>query len=290
MYILIVGASGFIGRHLTQYLRSVGHTVSPLLREKGVWEPAEGVLDVSALTGFDAIINLAGEPITNGRWSAEKKKKIISSRVDATRLLAREIQQLKVPPRLFLCASATGYYGSRGDEELTEESSAGTGFLAEVCQKWEAAAQMAARTGVRVIRLRTGAVIGQDGGVLAKMRPIFQWGLGGKIGDGQQWMSWIAMEDLVRLVQFLLSHEEIKGAVNAVAPQPIRNKEFTRLLASALHRPAFCTVPAWALRCLLGEMADEVLLSSVRAYPAKALALGFEFYTSNFLQRGVYGN
>jgi uncharacterized protein len=285
MRILLAGASGFIGSHLRLHLVGVGHEVTVLQRKESLpvdksaifWDPSHGILDVNQVEGFDAFINLAGEPIVTGRWSEEKKKRIIESRVKATTTLSHTMKLLQKPPKIFISASAIGIYGSQGDATLTEESPSGAGFLADVCRKWEEAANFAKEAGSAVIIPRIGMVLSPDGGALAKMLPIFNLGLGGKIGDGKQWMSWIALPDLLRLFSFFLAQPGLDGAFNCVSPNPVTNKIFTKTLASVLSRPAFLPVPKWALKLLLGEFAEEVALSSIKAVAKKALASGFHF-------------
>lgn len=276
MQILISGSHGFLGSALAPFLTAQGHQVAPLTRP---YNPA-------ALDGIDALVHLAGENIF-GRWTPGKKATIRDSRVDNTRLLAESIARLSPkgiptqegtrPPRTFVCASAIGFYGDRADELLQEASGPGTGFLAEVCQAWEAAAQPAIQRGIRVVHLRSGMVLSPQGGALAKMLPPFRAGLGGRLGNGRQYMSWISLEDWLEAAAYVLEHPALRGPVNFVAPQPVTNRDFTKTLGRVLGRPTICPVPGFALRLLLGEMADELLLSSARATPAALLASGFSF-------------
>ncbi|MGE5569250.1 MAG: TIGR01777 family oxidoreductase [Rhodospirillales bacterium] len=265
MRIAVTGASGFIGRALTAKLAAAGHTVEPLkTRESYVMPPC------------DAVVNLAGEPIAQ-RWTPEAKQRIRYSRVEGTLRLVESMARLSPPPAVLVCASAVGYYGSRGDEILRETSPPGQDFLAEVCVAWErAAAQAESASGIRVVCLRTGVVLGRDGGAFQRMLPAFRLGAGGPLGSGRQWMSWIHLDDLTSLYEFALNESRLRGPVNAVAPHPVTNAEFVRALGAALHRPALIPVPAFVLRLLLGEMAG-VLLDSQRAVPEAAQAAGFEF-------------
>ena len=265
MNITISGASGFIGQHLLKSLAEAGHSPHALSRHE---PPAESLLEA------DAIIHLAGEPVAQ-RWTAEAKRRIRESRVMGTRRLVEALAMLPRRPEALICASAIGYYGSRGDEVLTESSAPGSGFLPEVCVAWEKEAQAAEAFGIRVVRVRTGVVLGAGGGALARMLPPFRMGVGGRLGNGRQWMSWIHQEDLVALFQFAVE-SQIRGALNAVAPHPVTNSDFTRELARTLGRPAVFPVPGFALRLLFGEMA-EVLLASQRVAPAAAEAAGFHF-------------
>lgn len=238
------------------------------------WDPGKGEPPADSLKDTDAVIHLAGEPVAQ-RWSAEAKRRIRDSRVEGTRNLVQAMAKLRQPPSALICASAIGYYGSRGDEILTESAAAGTGFLPEVCVAWEKEAVAAEALGMRVARVRIGIVLDRRGGALKKMLPPFQMGVGGKIGSGQQWMSWIHLEDLVGIVRFALENP-VKGAVNGVAPYPVTNRDFTKALAAAVHRPAIFPVPALALKLLFGEM-SEVLLASQRVQPAAAEAAGYRY-------------
>lgn len=283
MRVLISGASGFLGQALTRALQLAGHQVVALVRrspraDQMPWDP-EQPLDPTKLAGRDAVVHLAGKNIA-GRWTEKFKQQVLDSRVHGTRTLATaaaESFRRSGQPRVFVSASAAGYYGDRGDELLTEESAPGTGFLAEVGQQWEAATAPASDAGVRVVCLRIGVVLGRDGGALKTMLLPFRLGLGGRIGDGQQYMSWIALEDVIGAMMFALDNETVRGPVNAVAPAPVRNEEFVRTLAGVLHRPAMFPLPAFAVRSLLGEMGQELLLSSTRIAPAKLQAAGYTF-------------
>ncbi len=241
------------------------------------WDPARGMIEAERLSGLDAVVHLAGENIGAGRWTASRKARILESRVIGTRLLCGELARREKPPRVFICASAVGYYGDRGAEVLDEESPPGKGFLADVTRQWEAATGAAERAGMRVVRLRFGMVIGPKGGVLGRLAIPFRLGVGGRLGGGTQYMSWIALDDLARLAVHALADESLSGAVNAVAPETVTNREFTRVLARVLGRPAVLPAPAWALRLALGERADALLLTSARVTPKRALASGFSF-------------
>jgi uncharacterized protein (TIGR01777 family) len=297
MKILVSGASGMVGRALLPRLAAAGHEVGTLARhDPGKnsirWDVETGELDAVALMKFgqpDAVIHLAGENIAGQRWSKEKKRRIRSSRVEATQRLAVGLLQHK--PRTFISASAVGYYGDRGDELLTEDSPGGNGFLPDVCEAWENAAQCLVTAGVRVVYLRFGMILSADGGALAKMLPFFKAGVGGRVGSGRQWGSWITLEDVLRTIEFCLSDSKISGAYNVVSPKPVRNREFTMELARALKRPALIPVPGWALRLLYGEMADALLLSSQRVIPHRLQGLGFKFQhpdLADALQHALY--
>jgi uncharacterized protein (TIGR01777 family) len=229
------------------------------------------------LEGFDAVVHLAGESIAEGRWTEAKRGRIRDSRVQGTRVLADTLARLIHPPKVFLCASAVGFYGSRGDEELDEESPAGSGFLSDVCREWESACRPAVEAGIRVVNLRLGMVLSTRGGALAKMLPIFRLGLGGRLASGRQYVSWITLDDVVEAIQFVMATDSLEGPVNAVAPGAVTNREFTRVLGRVLRRPAILPAPAFALRCVLGQMAQELLLASTRALPRRLLEAGFAF-------------
>ncbi|MDB6081508.1 MAG: hypothetical protein JWO53_780 [Chlamydiia bacterium] len=286
MRILLVGGSGLIGSHLLPFLQKEGHEVTLLTRKSPSWDPEQGVVDREAIEDYGAIVNLSGETIV-GRWTTVKKNRIRESRVQTTTLLADTIKILKKPPQVFINASAVGYYGSRGNEKLTEESSCGSGFLAEVCRDWEGAAFLCKSATTRVLCLRLGAVLSVDGGMLAKLLPLFRLGLGGRISLGEQWMSWIAMADLLRLIAFLLTQSTIEGVVNAVSPYPIKNKDFTKILAESLRRPAFLSLPTFLLRLFFGEMAESTMLASQRAFPKRAIEEGFYFEYSELPVKGI---
>ena len=283
--VLVSGASGPIGKALLPTLRANGAHITRLVRNNAPpsysdeqtipWQP-EQPLSADVLSGFDAVIHLAGESIV-GRWTEAKKKKIHDSRVIGTRNLAQALAQAKDKPQVFLCSSAIGYYGSRGDESLTEESEPGTGFLAEVCQEWEGATHPAAEAGIRTVAIRTGVVLSREGGALGKMLPAFKMGAGGNIGDGRQWMSWIDVQDLIGAIHHILKSDLLYGPVNMVAPRPVTNAEFTRTLASVLSRPALFPMPAFAVKLLFGEMGETVLLGSQRVEPTQLVSSGYPF-------------
>jgi uncharacterized protein (TIGR01777 family) len=283
MRILISGASGFLGNALRPALSAAGHTSTALVRRAPVgdevqWNPGQP-LDPQKLAGFDALVHLAGKSIS-GRWTEKFKREVRESRVLGTRTLATsaaESFRKTGLPRVFVAASATGYYGNRGDEELTEDRQPGSGFLSEVCEEWEAATRPAAEAGIRVVNLRVGVVLAKHGGALQAMLPAFRLGLGGPIGDGRQYMSWIALVDVVGAFLFALGNESLRGPVNAVAPQAVRNAEFVHALGKALHRPAFFPLPAFVVRTVFGEMGEALLLGSARVRPAKLEGAGYEY-------------
>jgi uncharacterized protein (TIGR01777 family) len=288
MKIIVTGSSGLIGSALVASLLARGDAVTRLVREKTgaaradgtrevVWSPGRGELNAAELEGHDAVVHLAGDPIAEGRWTDEKKRRIRESRVQGTTLLAETLAHLAAPPRVLLTASAVGYYGDRGEELLTEASAPGTDFLSEVCREWEASAEAAKAAGIRVVRLRFGVVLSGEGGALAKMLTPFKLGAGGKIGSGQQYMSWIALDDAVGAILHALAHEDLEGAVNVVAPRAVTNAEFTKTLGGVLGRPTIFAVPAFAARLAFGEMADAALLASQRAEPAQLKATNYNF-------------
>ncbi|MGI8923488.1 MAG: TIGR01777 family oxidoreductase [Fimbriimonadales bacterium] len=281
MKVVMSGASGLIGAALAEALASDGHEVVPLVRRQAGpgearWDPENGYVDLEGVRGVHAAVHLAGENVV-GRWTAAKKQRILRSRQQGTRTLAEALTGLDPRPRVLLSASGVNYYGDRGDEVLTEKSAPGEGFLAGVCREWEAATAPATSAGIRVANLRLGVVLSGKGGAIAKMRLPFGLGLGGRIGSGRQWMSWIALDDAVAAFRHALSADTLSGPVNTTSPNPVTNAEFTRTLARALRRPTFLAVPAFALRIAFGQMADESLLSSVRAVPLSLLESGFQF-------------
>lgn len=243
------------------------------------WNPAvsPAIEHLEAIEGLTAAIHLSGANLATRRWTPDYKRELAASRIDSTRALATALAGLRTPPQMLLMASAVGIYGNRGDELLDETSAPGKGFLADLCRQWEAAAEPAVEAGIRVLYLRFGIVLTSGSGALARLLPIFRMGLGGNLGNGSQYMSWIALDDLLAAIFYLLESPNASGPFNFTAPNPITNAQFTRALAGQLHRPAFCTVPRPALRLAFGEMADEALLASVRAYPAKLAAAGFQF-------------
>jgi len=284
MRVAITGSTGLVGSAVVPLLSAAGHEVVRLVRrapgpgEKAVrWDPAEGEVDAGGLEGFDAVIHLAGENVGAGRWTPARKAAIRDSRVNGTRLLCEALAGLARPPKTLVCASAVGYYGDRGEETLTEESPPGTGYLAEVCREWEAASAPAARNGIRVVALRIGMVLSPKGGALPRMLPLFRAGLGGVIGGGRQYVSWVALDDLAGIVLHALQSRELRGPVNAVATRPVTNREFTGALGKVLSRPTPLPVPAFALRLAVGEMADALLLSSARVVPKRLEESGYRF-------------
>ncbi len=287
MRVLITGASGGIGRALRTHLAAQGHEAVPLRRETGLraasdgpsWDPAAGRLEASALAGFDAVVHLSGANIGDGRWTAARKRVLWSSRVDSTRLLVERMAEANAQgsgPRVLVCASAVGYYGDRGEATMEEGANRGDGFLAELVEAWEAEAARAAESGVRVVSARFGVVMAAEDGALRRMALATRLGAGGRLGSGRQWMSWVAPADLVRALEWLLTHD-VAGAVNVVSPEPVRNADLARALGRVLHRPALLPTPAFALRLLLGESADELVLASQRVIPSRLLDAGFVF-------------
>lgn len=289
MKILITGSTGLVGTALTQDLQRSGHTVCRLVRPNTStqtigasqafdvnWNPATGELGGAAV-GADAVVNLAGASIADGRWTTQRKDLLRSSRVDTTSALVQALAKMSARPRVLVSASATGYYGNRGDETLTEASQAGTDFLSGIAKEWESEALKAEALGIRVVRARFGVILSKHGGALPQMIRPFQFGVGGKISTGKQWLSWITLDDAVAILHLSLENANITGSLNVVSPQPVTNAEFTKLLAAALHRPALFPAPAFALRLLLGEMADALLLSSQRVLPAQLQKLNHQF-------------
>ena len=279
--IAVTGATGLIGSALVARLRAGGHVVRRLVRSAReaqagdvAWNPEAGTLDPAALAGCDAIIHLAGAPVAQ-RWTASHKRDIRESRVQGTSLLAKAVAAMTVKPRVVLSGSAIGYYGNRGDEQLDERSAAGTGFLADVGKAWEAAAEPIAQAGVRLVLLRTGIVLSPNGGALEKMLPPFRLGLGGPMGSGQQWMSWISLEDHLRAMEHLLVTEGVQGAVNLVSPNPMTNASFATTLGRVLRRPALIPLPALALELMFGEMAEATILAGQRVAPHVLSSTGF---------------
>jgi uncharacterized protein len=282
--VAVTGASGLVGSSLVSSLEAVNHRVIALVRraprpgENALrWDPSSGAITPAGPAGADAIVHLAGDSIMGLRWTTEKKRRIKESRTTATRLLVQTLIRLPQPPAVLVCASAIGYYGSRGDEVLTEDSRPGTGFLADVAREWEAATAPAIAQGIRVVNLRLGVVLSARGGALAKMLTPFRLGLGGVIGDGAQWMSWIALDDTTGAIVHALTTDSLRGPVNAVAPAPVTNAEFTRTLGRVLGRPTLVPLPAFAARLALGEMADQLLLASQRVAPERLHASGYAF-------------
>lgn len=283
MNILVTGASGLIGRALTSFLTAKEHRVIRLVRNQPqpgaaeiYWDPSSGVPDLAALEGVEAVVHLAGENIAE-RWTPEKKDKIRRSRVDGTRALSAALAALSRPPAVMISASAIGYYGDRGAEPLGEDSPPGVGFLADVCRAWEAATTAASQKGIRVVHLRLGIVLSAQDGALAKMLLPFKLGMGGTLGSGNQYMSWIVLDDVIGVIAHALSTTSVQGPVNVTAPAPVTNREFTATLGRVLHRPTLLPTPAFALRLALGEMADGLLLSGARVEPRRLLASHYQF-------------
>ena len=284
MRILISGSSGLVGSALAQSLKRQGHEVLRLVRatpkdnaSEVFWNPEEGTLEPENLEGLDGVVHLAGESIAEGRWTDEKKRRIRESRLKGTTLLSVTLAKLKRKPEVLVAASAVGFYGSRGGEILDEQSASGADFLAEVCREWELSTQAAAQAGVRVVNLRFGVILSGEGGALPKMLFPFRMGVGGKLGSGEQYLSWIALDDAVGAIEHALHTTRLRGAVNAVAPEAVTNREFTKTLGRVLSRPTIFPVPAFAARLLFGEMADATLLASQRVEPARLKESGFAF-------------
>lgn len=291
MRVAITGVRGLIGGALAASLRTDGHEVVGISRRSGsvdalgaddatsgatvAWDVAAGSIDASALEGLDAIVHLAGESI-GGRWTAARQASIMSSRFDSTRLLANVIRELEAKPSVFVCGSAIGFYGDRGDEELTERSLPGDGFLADVCMRWERAAVPVSDAGVRLVRIRTGLVVGSGAEAIERMAKITRLGAGGPLGSGRQWWSWISLEDEVRAIRHLID-SDASGAFNLTAPNPVRQRDFQRALSAALRRPSFLPAPRFAIRAALGEMGRALLLDSTRVLPDALAENGFEF-------------
>lgn len=283
--ILVSGVSGPIGAALVPSLKTRGYEITRLVRgsitggDQIAWNPVQPISS-ETVSGFDAVIHLAGEGIV-GRWTDEKKLKIRDSRVAGTRNLAQALAQTQHKPQVFVCGSAIGYYGDRGSEVLNEQSAPGSGFLPDVCREWEAATKAAADAGIRTVQMRTGVVLSPKGGALGKMLTPFKMGIGGRLGNGQQWMSWIDVQDMVGAIHHILKTDLMQGPVNLVAPKPVTNAEFTRTLASALSRPTIFPMPAFAVKVAFGEMGETVLLGSQRVEPAQLIASGYPFAFSD---------
>ena len=280
MRVAVSGASGFIGSAVVRRLEAGGHQVSRLVR--GTPKPGEihwipaGALEAGPLEGFDAVVHLAAESIS-GRWTATKKARILNSRVQGTLTIAASLARLQRKPKVLVSASAIGFYGSRGDETLDESSTPGSDFLAEVARQWESATESASRAGIRVALLRFGVVLGESGGALKQMLRPFKMGVGGRIGSGQQWMSWVALDDAAGAVEHAISHEAVRGPVNVVSPTPVRNAEFTKALGEVLHRPTVFPMPEFAVKVAFGEMGESLLLGSQRVMPKKLQESGYQF-------------
>lgn len=272
--LLMTGASGLLGKAVTSRL---GQPWKALRHGENGWDPEKGICDPSLLKGCKSVMHLAGEPIAARRWSDTQKRRIYDSRVNGTRALAEAMASLEAGPRILVCASAVGFYGDRGEELLTENMEAGEGFLPEVVQNWETAADPAREAGIRVVHLRLGIVLSAEGGALAKMLPVFKLGLGGRLGNGRMWMSWVHLQDAAEAFVQAVHNPEMQGIYNLCAPSPVRNSEFTRVMGKVLKRPAILPAPAPALRLLLGEMGQSLLLGSTRCAPAALKDHGFSF-------------
>jgi len=285
MRVVVSGSSGLIGASVVKALLARGDEVTPLVRRPPVpgsgearWDPSDGSIDTGALEGADAVIHLAGAGLGDKRWSTSRRREIVSSRVQSTSLLARTMAGLGRSPAVMVSASAVGFYGDRGEEELTEDSTPGRGFLADLCQAWEDATEPAAQAGVRVVRLRSGVVLSAHGGALRRQLPLFRIGLGGRLGNGRQWLSWISLPDEVGAVLHTLDKADLHGPVNATAPSPTTNRDFTRALGRVLHRPSVLAVPGFALRVALGaDLASEMVLAGQRVFPTRLTATGYVF-------------
>ncbi len=283
MNILISGSSGLVGSRIIQTLTADGHVAIPLVRRQPTdgtqrfWNPDEGVLDPQVFDGIDGVIHLGGVNIAERRWSEKQKQRIRDSRVDSTTLLAKTMAALDRKPSVFVCASAIGYYGDRGDEELTEQSPAGEGYLPEICDAWERSTLPAVEAGIRVVNIRSGMVLAREDGALAKMLLPFKLGAGGVMGSGNQFWSWISIEDAARAYEFAVTCEELRGPVNGVSPDPVTNRTFTKCLGKVIHRPTIIPMPAFAARLAFGELADGLMLASANVIPTKLQAAGFEY-------------
>ena len=284
MKILISGASGLVGKSLASALQADGHSVSRLVRPGNAraagdvaWDPHAATVDVAAMEGFDAVVHLSGANISEGRWTPARKAELRSSRIDTTRVLVDALATLEKKPGVFVCASAIGFYGDRGEEILTESSTNGTDFISLLVRDWEAEAVRAEMSAIRAVRLRFGVVLSREGGALPRMLMPFKFGLGGRLGSGRQWMAWIALEDAIEIIRAAVTDDRMAGALNVTAPNPVRNADFTRATASVLGRPAFFAAPAFALRLAVGEMADALLLASQRVVPERLVELDYKF-------------
>jgi len=286
--VLISGGSGLIGSALTAALRADGVIVNHMVRRKEAtspgdvaWTPTSAIVDIAAMEGYDAVVHLSGANLAQGRWTKSRKQILRNSRVDTTRVLVDALARLQKKPSVFICASGVGYYGSRGDEILTEGSGNGSDFLGMTCRAWEAEATRANSNGIRTVIARFGVILAAHGGALPAMVAPFKLGLGARLGSGKQWMSWITLPDVVAILRCAIEVPTWSGAYNVVAPSPVQNAEFTRVLAKVLHRPAFLAAPAIPLRLVLGEMADSLLLASQRAEPAKLQAASYRYHQEN---------
>ncbi|MFT7464773.1 MAG: hypothetical protein ACI9EF_003133 [Pseudohongiellaceae bacterium] len=282
MKVLVTGSGGLVGQALLKELRANGHDVTRLVRRAAVaadersWDPLKGEIDQAALA-VEGVVHLAGEGIAEGRWTEAKKKRIRDSRVDGTRLLCEAIARSPEAPRVLVAASAIGFYGDGGDSRLGESADSGTGFLPDVCREWEAATAAAGEAGTRIVNLRLGVILSPEGGALARMLTPFRLGVGGRLGDGQQWMSWVSLDDVIGAISHGLSADDLSGPVNGVAPHPVTNAEFTRTLGRVLSRPTVFPMPGFAARLAFGQMADDLLLASLRVEPKALMENGFQF-------------
>jgi uncharacterized protein (TIGR01777 family) len=296
MRILVSGSTGFVGTALVETLERQGHSIARLVRpatarnsaaggrpQAVAWDPIAGHFDAAGAEGAEALVHLAGASIAGGRWNATRKELLRTSRIDATRHLMGALAQLQRPPRVIVAASAIGYYGDRGDETLTEASATGDDFLARACREWESETTRGAEFGARVVSLRFGIILAAHGGALAQMALPFKLGAGGRLGSGRQWMSWLTLQETLTIIQFALMTSKLTGPVNAVSPNPVRNTEFTAILAKTLHRPDLFPAPAFALRLALGEMADALLLASQKVIPSKLTDAGYPFLQPGLL-------
>lgn len=286
--VAVTGASGLVGKVLVDSLTGGGATVKSIVRRTPdsydsqiQWDTKNGFVNPERLEGLDAVIHLAGEPIAEGRWNDRKKARIRDSRIEGTATLAKALAGTTNKPRVLVSASAIGFYGNRGDEELTESSAVGTGFLPDVCGGWEEATKPAEDAGIRVVHVRIGIVLTKDGGALGAMLLPFKMGVGGIMGNGKQYWSWVSIEDLVSVIEFAVANDSISGPVNAVSPTPATNREFTKAMGRALSRPTIFPMPGFAARMVIGEMADALLLSSARVLPQRLIDAGFEFQHSD---------
>ncbi|MDQ4044032.1 MAG: TIGR01777 family oxidoreductase, partial [Chloroflexota bacterium] len=281
--IAITGSTGLVGKRLVAFLRSGGHDVRRLVRSEPkasdeiYWSPSTGEIDAESLEGLDAVVHLAGVSISSGLWTAKRKQAILQSRVDGTELLARTLAGLQSPPGVLVTASGVNYYGDTGNYETTESSPGGEGFLADVVRRWEAASEPAKAAGIRVVNARFGVVMAGEGGMLPLIALPFRFGVGGPLGSGKQWMSWVALDDLVGIIHEAIINEELSGPVNATSPEPVTNEEFTKTLGTVLKRPTFLRVPAFAARTVGGQLAEELILISLRVVPARLQETGFQF-------------
>ena len=282
MKIAIAGSSGLVGSALIPILQSDGNQITRLVRSSPKpgeieWHPNQDEVNPQRLEGFETIINLAGENIAGGRWTDEQKRKIRVSRINGTHLLSESIAKMTSKPGAFICASATGIYGDRDDETLDEQSETGGGFLAGVCREWEQATEPASKAGVRVVNLRMGPILAREGGMLSKLLTPFKMGMGGKVGSGKQYISWVALDDAVNAIKLAIDDKSIQGPINIVSPNPVTNEEFTKTLGHVLNRPTALAMPAFAARLAFGEMADEMLLASQKVMPNRLNQAGFQF-------------